>query len=189
MKAKQRHTRTAIILHWIYAPAVITSILSGFYIHNPSRFNVFHTMDSAKKVHAVSQYALIFSFLARIVYGFKDKNYREIIPNRKTWLSFPGFLKYEFFLSNKKVTYPKYNPGQKLLITNFALVIPIQIITGLALYSKKFEGTAKAAGGLNPVRLSHYVLSLMLVYSVSGHLYFAFTHGFKKLKSIFTGYE
>lgn len=189
MKKKQRHTGIARLLHWIYAPAVMVLIFSGLYIHKPSGFFGFKNMDSAKKTHAISQYALIYSYVSRILYGLKDKNYRQIIPNRKTWSSIPGFLKYEFFLTNKMRKYPKYNPGQKILITNFVILVPIQITTGLALYSKIWEGTAKAAGGLNPLRLIHFLTAVMLASSVAVHLYFALTHGLKKLKSIVTGYE
>lgn len=189
MKNKQRHTVTARLLHWVYAPAVIASIFSGLYIHKPSRFLGFKNMDSAKKMHAISQYALIFSSITRFLYGIKNKNYRQIIPDRKTWKAIPGFIKYEFFLTDKTKKYPKYNPGQKILITNFAFLVPIQIITGLALYSKVWEGAARAARGLNPIRMFHYLMAVMMTSTVSVHLYFALTHGFKKLKSIVTGYE
>lgn len=188
MKKKQRHTATAILLHWVYAPAVIVSIFSGLYIHRPTRFLGFENMDSAKKTHAISHYALIFSSIARFLYSIKNRNYKQIIPDRKTWKDIPNFIKYEFFLTDREKKYPKYNPGQKILITNFAFLVPIQIITGLILYSKIWEGTARPARGLNPLRMFHYLIAVMMTSTVSAHLYFALTHGLKKLKSIVTGY-
>lgn len=103
---KQRHSGTARLLHWVYAPAVLALILSGLYIHSPSRAFGFKRMDSARKTHAVAQFLLLNSYVARICYGMKDKNYKEIIPNRKTLKAMPKFLKYEFFLSEKRRSIP-----------------------------------------------------------------------------------
>lgn len=187
---KYRHPLPARILHWIYAPAVLAGILSGFYINRPSRFPGFRSMDSAQKVHFIAQYALLFSYLARIYYGYADKNHREIIPGRKDMADMPRFLKYEFFLTKKKPKFPKYNPAQKVLFTNLTLLIPVQIITGLALYaSNLFQKTAFLTGGLNPLRKFHYLSALAISSMAAGHMYFAFTDSLKKLKSIFTGYK
>ncbi|QHA00175.1 cytochrome b/b6 domain-containing protein [Dehalobacter restrictus] len=185
---KQRHSGTVRLLHWVYAPAVLALIFSGLYIHSPSRAFGFKRMDSARKTHAVAQFLLLNSYLARVCYGMKDKNYKEIIPNRKTLKAIPEFLKYEFFLSEKKKEYPKYNPGQKILITSLAGLILVQMITGMALYFKPLQRAVKPVGGLNPVRWLHYLAALMTASSVSVHLYFTLTNSLKKLKSIFTGY-
>jgi len=185
-----RHSWTARLLHWTFAPAALACILSGFYINRPTDFYGFNKMDSARKTHFIAQFVLLFSYLARVCYGFKNKNYREIIPDRKTLVHMPEFLKHELFLTSRKPEFPKYNPGQKILFTGFALFIPIQIVTGLALYaSNSWQKTAKLAGGLNPLRKLHFLAALAIYSLVSGHLYFALTHGLKKLKSIFTGYE
>lgn len=191
MKRKKfRHSKTVRLLHWIYAPAVIASALSGFYITRPPGFGGFRNMNSARKAHFIAQYTLIFSFLTRILYGMKDKNYKEIIPERRTFANMPKFLKHELFLTEKKPKSAKYNPGQKVLFTGFALSVPVQIITGLTLYkSDSWQKITKLAGGLNPIRKLHYLTALGITFLSSGHLYFVFTHEPKKLKSIFTGYE
>lgn len=187
---KIRHPWPARLLHWIYAPAVLGGILSGLYITRPSVFRGFKSMNSARKTHFIAQFALLFSYLGRVYYGLTDKNYREIIPGRKTLADMPKFLKHELFLTKKKPKFPKYNPGQKMIFTSLALFIPIQIVTGLALYaSNSWQKTARLAGGLNPLRKLHYLAALAISSLASGHIYFALTHGLKKLKSIFTGYE
>ncbi len=189
-KGKPRHPWPARLLHWSYAPAVLAGILSGYYITRPSRFWGFRSMDSARKTHFIAQYVLISSFLARIYYGYVAKNYKEIIPGLKDVLRMPEFLRYELFLTRKKPQYPKYNPGQKLVYTGFALLIPVQIITGLGLYfANKFPKPATLAGGLNPLRRLHYLVSVAISAMAAGHIYFALTDSLKKLKSMFTGYE
>lgn len=187
---KPRHPWPARLLHWSYAPAVLVCALSGFYITRPSRSRLFRSMDSARKDHFITQFVLLFSYLARVYYGYATKNYREIIPGRKDMAGMPKFLKYELFLTKKKPKFPKYNPGQKLVYTSFALLIPVQVITGLALYaSKTWQKTATLTGGLNPLRKLHYLAALAISSMAAGHIYFAFTDSIKKLKSIFTGYK
>jgi len=190
MKKKLRHSEVARLLHWIYVPAMVLSAISGFYINRPKPVYFFKTMRTAKKIHSFAQFILIFAYLARVLYAIQNKNYKEIIPNAQTMAGLPAFLKYEFFLSSKKPKYPKYNPVQKIMFLGFALLIPMQIISGLALrYSNSWQKLAKIAGGLNPLRSVHYFTSLMLSILATGHLYFALSQGWDKVRSIFTGYE
>ncbi|MDA8097817.1 MAG: cytochrome b/b6 domain-containing protein [Desulforudis sp.] len=187
---KLRHPWPTRLLHWSYAPAVLAGILSGFYITRPSRVHGFTNMDSARKTHFIAQYVLISSYLARVYYAYSAKNYREIIPDLKDIVRMPEFLKYQLFLTSKKPKFPKYNPGQKIVYTSFALLIPVQIVTGLGLYvTKRFQKPATLAGGLNPLRKLHYLASVSISALAAGHIYFALTDSLKKLKSIFTGYK
>lgn len=186
---KPRHSKTARLIHWIYVPAILACAFSGFYITRPARLYGFKNMDSARKTHFMAMFALAFSYIARVCYGFKNKNYKEIIPEWKTLTEMPKFLKHEFFLSNKQPQFPKYNPGQKMLFTGLVLFIPIQIMSGLSLYSSRWQKTAKLAGGLNHLRKLHFLTALAISSLSAGHLYFVLTHEPKKLKSIFTGYE
>ena len=91
---KPRHSKTVRLIHWIYVPAVVACAFSGFYISKPDRFYGFKNMDSARKTHSIAQFALIFSYIARVFYGFKNKKYTEIIPEQKTLRALPKFLKH-----------------------------------------------------------------------------------------------
>lgn len=189
-KKKQRHPWTERILHWSYAPAVLTCIFSGLYIHKPAGFYGFKSMDSARKTHFMAQFVLLFSFLARVCYGLRDQNYRELLPNRKAIRDIPKFFRYELFLTNKEPKFPKYSPGQKIIFAGFTFFALIQILSGLPLYfSNSWQRMAERTGGLNPLRFLHFISALALASLVSGHIYFALTHGLKKVKSMITGYE
>lgn len=187
---KHRHTLEARSLHWIYAPAVLTGLLSGLYINSLSRKTGYNRMNQARKSHFIAQYLLIFSYLARIYYAIVSKNYRDIVPGSKDLGDLPRFLKYELFLTNNKPKYRKYNPAQKIVFTLLALIVPVQIVTGLILYaSNALQKPTALAGGLNPMRQMHYLAALSIASLSAGHIYLALTHSLKKLKSIFTGYE
>lgn len=187
---KLRHSGVARLLHWIYAPAVLAGIASGFYLSGQTRATGFRSMVAAQKTHFTAQYLLLFSYLGWLYYLLTTKNYREIMPAPRDLLDLPGYLKYELFLTKKQPKYPKYNPAQKILFTGLGLLLPLQIITGLALYlSGQHHKTVAPAGGLNPLRQKHYLAALAIAAMTAGHIYFALTHSLKKLKSIFTGYE
>lgn len=187
-KPKPRHTLPARLFHWAYAPAVLAGILSGFYITNPSRSLGFKDMQSAKKTHFVAQYVLLFSFIGRVYYSAVTRDYKSIIPGRKDLAAAPTYLKYQLFMSKKKPKFTKYNPAQKMLFTGLAVLLPVQIISGLALYaSDKWMVATKKVGGLNPMRNIHYLTALAVSTLSAGHIYFALTDNLKKLKSIFTG--
>ncbi|MHB1041481.1 MAG: cytochrome b/b6 domain-containing protein [Eubacteriales bacterium] len=187
---KPRHTWPARLLHWIYAPAFLACSLSGSYITRPSHTYGYKDTDSARKTHFIFQYVLIFSYIARVYYGYAAKNLGELVPGRKDLKDLPKFLKYEFFLTKKKPMFPKYNPGQKLIFTAFGLIIPVQAITGLALYAPgAWQKSAALAGGLNPLRKLHYLAAVVINALLAGHIYFIITDSLKKLKSIFTGYK
>ncbi|MEW5953783.1 MAG: cytochrome b/b6 domain-containing protein [Bacillota bacterium] len=187
---KPRHKLSARLLHWTFAPAVLALISSGLYITRPTPNPVIKNMNTALKTQYTFQYILIFAYLARLYHGYATKSYRDIIPDRKDISALPGFLKYELFLTKKKPKFPKYNPLQKILFTCLALLIPLQIVTGLSLYAAKtFARAVCLAGGLNPVRHSHYLTALAISSLAGGHIYFALTRNLRKLKSIFTGHE
>ncbi|MEW5899534.1 MAG: cytochrome b/b6 domain-containing protein [Bacillota bacterium] len=188
---KPRHSRIVRLLHWTYAPAALAAIASGFYINKPSPLWGFKSMDSARKTHFISTHVLAFSYLARFYSALWGKNYRELLPSRRTLAALPGFAKYELFLTKKKPRFPKYNPGQKFLIASLAILLPLLGATGLPLYAVDAwqKPLPRAAGGLSPLRRLHYLAAVAATALTAVHIYFSATDSPKKLKSIFTGYK
>ncbi|EEG77920.1 cytochrome b/b6 domain-containing protein [Dethiobacter alkaliphilus] len=187
---KRRHSLAARVLHWIYAPSILASILSGFYLSFPSPRRGFRNVASAQKTHFIAQFLLIGSYISRIYKSYAVKDYKELVPDAKDIAGLPAFLQHEFFLTSKERKYKKYNPGQKLLFTAFGLLVPLQIFTGLHLYSPRvLQKASVPQKGLGPMRKWHYLSALSIFTLTAGHLYFVFTHDPKKLKSIFTGSE
>lgn len=187
---KPRHSPAARLLHWIYAPAVLAALWSGFYITKPSEKLGFKSMNSARKTHFIAQYILMGSYIGTLYHLWVTKRFGEIIPKTKDAKDMPRFMKYQLFLTKRKPKFPKYNPAQKTLFTGLGLLIPFQAVTGMVLYAaERFQKTVALAGGLNPLRHLHYLAALVTTSMVAGHLYFALSDNLKKFKSIFTGYK
>jgi len=184
-----RHPWQVRALHWVLAPSVLALIASGHYINKPSRSLGFGSMDSARKVHFLAQYFLGYYFLARTYYGLTTGDYQKIIPGRKDLAGLPKFTAYELFMKKKKPVYPKYNPGQKILFTQLALLFPMQMVTGAILYfTGRLKYMERLFGGLNNVRLVHFLTATSLSNMVMAHIYLTLTDSVGKFKSIFTGY-
>lgn len=67
--------------------------------------------------------------------------------------------------------------------------VPLQIITGAALYSsRRLQKLSLLFGGLGKTRLAHYLGAVGFTGLVAVHMYFALTGSIEKLKSIFTGF-
>ena len=149
----------------------------------------FSSMNSARKTHFIAQYFFGLYFLARGYYAIKTRGYRKLFPNSRDIASLPKFSLYELYLRKKEPKYPKYNPGQKLLFVIMAFVFPLQMLTGSALYSTgRLQKLSRLFGGLGNTRSVHYLSAVGLMSLIAGHMYFALTESFSKLKSIFTGY-
>ncbi|AGL00901.1 cytochrome b/b6 domain-containing protein [Desulfoscipio gibsoniae] len=185
----KRHSRTARALHWVLVPSFLLLAASGFYIHKPTGARGFRSMDAARKVHFTAQYFLGFYLLSRVYYAVASRDYRKLFPGAGDIADVPRFAAYELFLKRQQPNYPKYNPGQKLLFSQMAILFITQLVTGAALYSPgKLQMLSRYFGGLHNTRLVHYLVAVILSSAVAGHVYFAFTNSLGKLKSIFTGY-
>ena len=130
-----RHAWQLRMMHWVLAPAALALMASGLYINKPYRNMFFNNMNNARKTHFTAQYFFGLYYLARGYYAIKTRGYRKLFPNARDVASLPKFSLYELYLRKKEPQYPKYNPAQKLLFTFFALLFPLQILTGSALYS------------------------------------------------------
>lgn len=184
-----RHSPTNRLLHGVLVPSFFVLALSGFYIHKPVRNRVFDNMDSARKAHFIAQYFFGYYFLLRGYHAVVKNGYRKLFPAKEDIASLPKFMSYQFFIKNKKPKYPKYNPGQKLLFLAMALLFPLQIISGMTLYStRRLQVLSRLFGGLNSARMAHYINAVGLSAMIAGHIYFALTDSLGKLKSIVVGY-
>ncbi|WP_051273707.1 cytochrome b/b6 domain-containing protein [Desulfotruncus alcoholivorax] len=184
-----RHNRPLRVMHWVLAPAALSLMASGLYINKPYRNFLFKNMNDARKTHFMAQYFFGLYFLARGYYAIKTRGYRKLFPNSGDIASLPKFSLYELYLNKKQPKYPKYNPLQKLLFIFFAVLFPLQIVTGSALYSTgRLQFLSRPFGGLGNTRTVHYLGAVGLMSLVAGHMYFALTESFSKLKSIFNGY-
>ncbi|MFZ5641188.1 MAG: Ni/Fe-hydrogenase, b-type cytochrome subunit [Bacillota bacterium] len=183
------HTATARILHWINTLSVVMLTLTGFYIHWPLKFSLFSGMDSARKLHFIFMYVVVYGIVIRVYYAWVSGDYRDIMFRPADIRGLPALARYYFFMTKSLPDFGKYNPGQKLTYTGWTLLIIVQAVTGFILYwPTRLAWLAEPLGGMMMMRQVHYLVTWIFVATVGLHVYLGFLGGPAVLKSIITGY-
>ena len=183
-----RHSAAIRVFHWANMISITLLILTGFYIHSPLKFTLFSSMDTARTIHFIFMYVLMFSTAGRVWYAIYTKDYRNVWFRLRDFKDFGSLTKYYLFISNKHPDYGKYNPGQKLMYTGVLFMIIIQVITGFILYMPgPLAGWAYALGGPLVIRMIHYCVTWLFVLCILVHVYLDVAEGIPVLKSMFSG--
>ncbi|WP_418791227.1 cytochrome b/b6 domain-containing protein [Phosphitispora sp. TUW77] len=183
------HTIPARILHWINAANIGLLTTSGMYIRDPELFALFANMDIARKTHFIAMYLIIYGILIRIYYAWVSKDYREIMFRLQDIRKFPALLRYYLFFSKEPPESEKYNVGQKLLYSAWAILVLVQAITGFGLYFPDGLATyVRILGGPVVVRQVHFATTWVFIVTVALHVYLSFLGGWPVIKSMITGY-
>lgn len=186
---EERHSIWIRFFHWTNMIAITMLILTGFYIHAPQSFRLFSTMDTARTIHFVMAYVLMFGVVGRLYYMFTHDDVKNLIfsPVEDT-KKLPSMIKYYLFMADDHPFYGKYNPGQKGMYTGVFAMAIIMIFTGLILYKPLVFGfMAGWLGGFVAVRIIHYVITWIFVLCIMAHLYLDIAEGIPVLMSMFTG--
>ena len=186
---EERHSIWIRLFHWINMIAITMLTLTGFYIHAPQAFRLFSSMDTARSIHFIMAYLLIFGVVGRLYYAFAMDDAKNIIfaPVEDT-KKLPSMIKYYLFMADDHPYYGKYNPGQKGMYTGVFVMAFIMILTGFILYKPlTFGFMAGWLGGFLVVRMIHYIITWIFVLCVMAHLYLDIAEGIPVLKSMFTG--
>lgn len=185
----KRHSAPIRTFHWVLTGSFFLLLASGLHIAHPHRFP-YSSLRRARRHHSAGQCVFLASICWRIYHGFKTGNYRDIIFDKKALQKTPGIFRYELFLTSKEPKFPKYNPLQKLLYSFWVPIFLLLGLTGAVLHLPLRLSRLEAAfGGLNRARRLHYLLSVVSLNTVMGHIYLALTSGKEKLKSMFSGYK
>jgi len=183
------HTAIARFLHWTNVVSVGMLALTGFYIHWPLDFRIFSNMDMARKLHFIFMYIAFFGMLLRVYYAWISGDYKDIMFRPSDVKGFPALARYYTFFSKSLPDFGKYNPGQKLTYSGWAVLILVQAATGFILYRPtRLAGLAQVMGGMMVMRMIHYLVTWIFVATVVLHVYLSFLGGLAVIKSIITGY-
>ena len=175
------------IFHWVMVFTITTLVFTGMYIHYPGLLNI--PFSTVKTIKGVSNFILIANTALYVYYSLITKHYCELIFRLKDVHFLPNFFRYFLFLKDNPGYYGKYNPGQKATYTLWFLLILIQIFTGLILFFPDiFAFLIPKLGGLNKIRMVHYLVTWIFVATIPLHVYLALTEDPAKLQSIFTGW-
>ena len=190
-----KHTIVTRIVHGLHLIAMVMLILTGFYIYSPTVFRIFPSMDSARYVHFIFMYLIGWTMVYKTYYVIATGEIKELIFRWRDLLEMPALIKhylYGIFVGAPHKDYGKYNPGQRMIYSMWPLLLLAQGITGIAMYfTTRWASFNNLFGGLQNIRLIHFIICWLFALTVVAHLYLGST-GPKVIdfyKSVITGWE
>lgn len=176
------------IFHWIMFFCVMILLFTGLYLHQP--FAALQLpVRSVRLVHSLTGIVLFFNLLGHSYYYIVSKRYREILFLPREIQNIRSFARYVLFIAESHPNYGRYNPGQKLLFSSWGLVVLLAAATGWGLwFPDDTELIQRWLGGINHIRMLHYLAAVFFMMSVPLHLYLVFTEDPAHLQAMFSGY-
>ena len=179
------HPWPAVFMHWAHLLAFFVLIGTGLQIHAHSGW--FGAIGPVSQVHFIAMYVFILTTIVRIYWAFFGAGSAALggLTRHRDWKFFglnvddvkstPSWIAYYLFLRKNKPHAVKYGSLQKLTYAVlFPLGILIMALSGFAMFlptAGAMSWFANIFGGLNGVRLMHYLTMWVLVMFFMIHLY------------------
>jgi len=198
--------------HWAAVAAIITLIITGFYIGEPyfitsGEASQHYFMGWMRFLHFAGAAVLVATGIIRVYWlfaGNRFERWRALFPVRiQDWSNLWKQVKYYLMIRPEKVPhYLGHNPLQQLSYTGLYFVVVIEIVTGFVLYGQYFPGgwwyvllawVGPMLGGIQIVRFIHHVLTWVFLIFIPIHIYLALRSDLLErrgtISSIITGGE
>jgi Ni/Fe-hydrogenase 1 B-type cytochrome subunit len=199
------------VTHWLIVASIVVLSVTGLYIHGPflaapTTADAANQMATIRFIHALSAIVFMCSFAVRFYWGFVGNSFsswRAIIPHtREQFYWGREMAKYYLFLRRDPVPVTGHNflAGATYTIVSIGMVA--QILTGLLLTAwvlgippaTTFFGWGSAVpGGIQTVRMFHYLLTFLFVAFAIHHVYSAVLVDYEErsgtMSSIFSGWK
>lgn len=204
MKKIYLHPLPVRVWHWINAIGFIILILTGVQIRFVDQVGLM-SFETAVQIHSWLGFILLANYFIWFVYYiFTGKFFKIYIPPFwkpvefiKSCIRQAKYYAYGIMIGDENPHHPvpenKFNPLQQIsYLFIMAVLIPVQIITGLMLWDPQLFGSVVSLiGGIQIATLIHTALWIFFSAFIIVHFYLAtlgvtpMTH----IKAMFTGYE
>jgi Ni/Fe-hydrogenase 1 B-type cytochrome subunit len=199
------------ITHWFIVASIVVLAVTGFYIHGPflaapTAAEAANQMATVRFIHELAAIVFMCSFAVRFYWGFVGNSFsswRAIIPHNREQLYWGREMaKYYLFLRRDPVPVTGHNflAGATYTIVSIGMVA--QIVTGLLLMAwvlgvppitTFFGWGSMVPGGIQTVRMLHYLLTFLFVAFAIHHVYSAILVDYEErsgtMSSIFSGWK
>ncbi len=196
------------IAHWLMFFAIVFLAFTGLYMHRPfvlSSGRGAFVMARMRFIHVVSGFVLIAAFALRVYWFFRGNfwsRWTAYVPiHRQQWLGIRDMLEFYLFMRFEPGRRTGHNPLAALSYFFIYLLIAVEIVTGLVLYSRVvgnrvlLQATTWLALAIDPsyLRLTHYFLTFVFFAFVIFHVYASVLVSLEEenglLDSIFSGWK
>lgn len=179
------HPWPAVLMHWAHLLSFFVLIGTGSQIHAHAGW--FGTIGFVRQTHFIAMYVFVLTTLSRIYWAFfgagsaalgglvRHRDWKFFALGGRDIKSTPAWIAYYLFLRRTKPHAVKYGSLQKLTYGFlFPLGILVMALTGFAMFAPTAGTMAwctNLLGGLNAVRLVHYLVMWVLIAFFMIHFY------------------
>jgi Ni,Fe-hydrogenase I cytochrome b subunit len=176
------------IFHWVMFTCVMILLFTGLYIHSPFAA-IRLPLHLIRKVHSMFGLVLITNLAGQIYYYTVTKKFTEILFLPGDFVNMRSFIRYVLYITDNHPNFGRYNPGQKGLFTVWGLAVLTASFTSMILlFPDNSFWLQLHLGGLNTVRILHYLVAILFASTIPIHFYLVFTESPANLQAMFTGY-
>ena len=199
------------LTHWAIVISIVILAITGAYIHGPfvipsSPIEASTRMASMRFVHELAAIVFTIAVGFRFYWGFVGNqfaNWRAIIPHNRSQLRCMREMgKYYLFLRRTPVPMTGHNMLAGLAYTLISIFLFFQVASGLLLFAW-IIGTGPASwleplvayvpGGIQTIRMLHYLATFIFIAFMIHHVYSAILVDIEErngvMTSIFTGFK
>lgn len=177
-------------MHWIAALAIVTLVLSGFYIGRPyfmvpGEGTPTNLMSVMRQVHFLAAGVLVATAIVRLYWMLAGNRYERataLVPGPKDLWRIPKIIGHYLMILPEKKTphYLGHNPLQQLSYTGMYALALLMVVTGFALYGQAdpdgifywaFNWVGGVFGGMQYVRFAHHITTWAFIIFIPLHIY------------------
>ena len=200
----QKHSLTTRVLHWanfnVIAALMWTAflLLSGTpelpYSHwlSPSFYAALHLdnrNDEGRVWHVLLSFIMIAVGVIYVVYLGVSRRWKTMVPNAASWKDAYLVVLNDLGIRRHAPTLKKYNGAQRIAYTGVVLLGVGEVVTGLPIYFKDWNGFANILGGQDAIRAEHFAFMLGILAFVVVHLVQVTRAGWNNFRSMVIGIE
>ena len=196
------------VSHWLIVLCVAALSFTGYYMHNPfiiARARTAYVMGTMRYLHLLAAFVFISAFLLRTYWFFVGNEWsrwRAFVPiRRQQWRGMGSMVAYYTFFRRNIAHHVGHNALAGATYMVMFVVMFVEILTGLALYSYTVSnnvltfliGWLPRLIDISYLRLIHFCIMFAFFIFVIHHVYSAVLVSWEErnglVESMFTGYK
>ena len=209
---EEKHKLATRWFHWINFPILSAMIFSGFLIYwayDPYRiglggitlFHFFpnwvydathidHKLSIGMALHFLFGWIFALNGLAYVVYTVVSGEWRELLPEKKSWIEAVDVAKHDMGLKVSLPPQGRYNAAQRITYSAIVFMGGLSLLTGLAIYKPvQLHWLTALLGGYEWARWEHFWLTMGYVGFFVIHIAQVIRAGWPNFRSMVCGYD
>jgi len=207
---RKRHHWIVRVTHWVSVLAIAVMVGSGLRIFNafpafarkgdsfccypfegkavPAWLTFGGWLAGARNWHFAMMWLLVVTGLVYLAFIYVHGEWRDLVPRRGTVRDSWEMVKYYLLLRHDHPRQGKHNALQRMVYFTLPYLAALEVATGLAIWKPvALAPLTRVFGGYVWARYWHFVIMVVLVVLIVGHVFMVLTVDPYSIRSMVTG--